>query len=87
MENLGTFYDRLDYFTAVGNILWPFGLFRSRLVYFSPFWYFVPTKSGNPVCGEALKRKNENSIFCPLRCRVARCFLAQHTKMGKNKTN
>jgi hypothetical protein len=27
MENLGIFYDHLVYFTAIGNILWPFGMF------------------------------------------------------------
>jgi hypothetical protein len=26
MENLGIFYDHLVYFTAIGNILWPFGI-------------------------------------------------------------
>jgi hypothetical protein len=40
MENLGVFYDHLVYFTAIGNILWPFGIFRGNLVYFSRFWYF-----------------------------------------------
>jgi hypothetical protein len=42
MENLGIFCDHLVYFTAIGNILWPFGIFGSNLVYFSPFWYFGP---------------------------------------------
>jgi hypothetical protein len=41
MENLGTFYDHLSYFTTIGN---PFGIFCGHLVNFSPFWYFVPTK-------------------------------------------
>jgi hypothetical protein len=36
MENVGIFYDHLVYFTAVGNILWPFGIFCGHLVYFSP---------------------------------------------------
>jgi hypothetical protein len=35
MENLGLFYDHLVYFTAIGNILWPFGIFCRHLVYFS----------------------------------------------------
>jgi hypothetical protein len=26
MENLGIFYDHLVYFTAIGNILWSFGI-------------------------------------------------------------
>jgi hypothetical protein len=48
IENLGIFYDHLIYFTVIGNILWPFGIFRGRLVYFSPFWYFVPRKIWQP---------------------------------------
>jgi hypothetical protein len=38
IENLGMRYDHLVYFTAMGNILWPFGLFCGHFVYFSPFW-------------------------------------------------
>jgi hypothetical protein len=34
LENLGIFYDHLVYFTAIANILWPFG-------YFSPFGFFT----------------------------------------------
>jgi hypothetical protein len=34
MENLGIFYDHLVYFTAIGNMLWPFGVFCGHLVYF-----------------------------------------------------
>jgi hypothetical protein len=47
MENLGIFYDHLVYFTAIGNILWPFGIFCGNLVYFSPFGILVKEKSGN----------------------------------------
>jgi hypothetical protein len=44
MENLGIFYDHLVYFTAIGNILWPFGIFYGHLVYFMAIWYtyFLP---------------------------------------------
>jgi hypothetical protein len=42
MENLGIFYDHLFYFTAIGNILWPFGIFCGNLVY---FWYFGTKKN------------------------------------------
>jgi hypothetical protein len=45
---LGIFYDHLAYFTAIGNILWPFGILCGHLVYFSPFWYFVPRKIWQP---------------------------------------
>jgi hypothetical protein len=48
MENLGVSFDRLVYFTAMGNILGPFGIFCVHLVYFSPFWYFVPRKIWQP---------------------------------------
>jgi hypothetical protein len=48
MENLAIFYDHLAYFTAIGNILWPFGVFCGNLVYFPPFWYFGPRKIWQP---------------------------------------
>jgi hypothetical protein len=48
MENIGLFYDHLVYFTAIGNILWPFGIFCGNLVYFPPFWYFGPRKIWQP---------------------------------------
>jgi hypothetical protein len=35
MEDVGTFYCHLVYFTAIWYILWPFGKFYGRLVYFS----------------------------------------------------
>jgi hypothetical protein len=41
MKNLGIFYDYLVYFTAIGNILWPFGIFCGYLVYFSHFGIFT----------------------------------------------
>jgi hypothetical protein len=57
MENRGIFYDHLVYFTAIGNILWPFGIFCGHLVYFVAIWYIFPRfgilyqeKSGNPEC-------------------------------------
>jgi hypothetical protein len=48
MENLGKFFDHLVYFTAIGNIFWPFGIYSDNLVYFSPFWYFGPRKIWQP---------------------------------------
>jgi hypothetical protein len=33
MKILGIFYDHLVYFTAIGNNLWPFGIFCGQLVY------------------------------------------------------
>jgi hypothetical protein len=49
LENLGIFYDYLVYFTAIGNILFPFGIFYGNLVYFSRFGILDQEKSGNPV--------------------------------------
>jgi hypothetical protein len=48
MENLGIFYDHLVYFTAIGNILWSFGISCGNLVYFSPFGHFGPRKIWQP---------------------------------------
>jgi hypothetical protein len=48
MKNLGTFYYHLVYFMAIGNMLWPFGIFCGHLVYLYPFWYFVPRKIWQP---------------------------------------
>jgi hypothetical protein len=37
-------------FTAIGNILWPFGIFCGHLVYLSPrFGILYLEKSGNPA--------------------------------------
>jgi hypothetical protein len=38
--NLGLFYDRLVYLKAIGNILWPFGIFCGHFVYFPPILVF-----------------------------------------------
>jgi hypothetical protein len=48
MGNLGIFYDHLVYFSAIGKILWPFGIFCGNLIYFSLFWYFGPRKIWQP---------------------------------------
>jgi hypothetical protein len=49
LENLGLFYDRLVCLTAIGNILWPFGIFCGHLVIYPHFGIFYQEKSGNPV--------------------------------------
>jgi hypothetical protein len=49
MENLGTFYYHSVYFTAIGNISWPFGIFCGHLVFFPRFGILYREKSGNPV--------------------------------------
>jgi hypothetical protein len=36
MENVGIFYDHLEYFTAIWSNIWPFGIVRGH---FYLFWY------------------------------------------------
>jgi hypothetical protein len=48
MEDVGIFYKRLIHFTVFYYILWIFGIVCGNLVYFSPFWYFVPRKIWQP---------------------------------------
>jgi hypothetical protein len=38
MEDVGTFYGHLVYFTSIWYILWTFGIFYGHLEYFSPSW-------------------------------------------------
>jgi hypothetical protein len=49
MENLVIFFDHLVYYMAIGNILWPFGIFCGNLVYFPRFGILEQEKSGNPA--------------------------------------
>jgi hypothetical protein len=44
-ENPGIFYDNLVYFTALGNILWPFGIFCGHFVYIFPVLVFCTEKN------------------------------------------
>jgi hypothetical protein len=48
MEDVGIFYGDFVHFTVFCYILWTFGIVRGNLVYFSPFWYFVPRKIWQP---------------------------------------
>jgi hypothetical protein len=48
MENVGTFYDRLEYFTTIWYILWTFGIVCGQLVYFSRFGMFVARQIWQP---------------------------------------
>jgi hypothetical protein len=41
----------LVHFTVICYILWTSGKVRGNLVYFFPFWYFVPRKIWQP-CGK-----------------------------------
>jgi hypothetical protein len=51
MEDVGIFYGQLVHFTVFCYILWTFGKVHGNLVYFFPFWYFVPRKIWQP-CGK-----------------------------------
>jgi hypothetical protein len=42
------FMDTWSIFTAFCYILWTFGIVRGNLVYYFPFWYFVPRKIWQP---------------------------------------
>jgi hypothetical protein len=42
------FYGHLVHFTVLCYILLAFGKVRGKLVYFIPFWYFVPRKIWQP---------------------------------------
>jgi hypothetical protein len=46
MENVGTFYDHLEYI-RYGNLVYfmAFSEFRAHLVYFLPFWVYCFTKN------------------------------------------
>jgi hypothetical protein len=65
MENLGILCDYLVYFTAIGNILWPFGIFCGNLVYFPRFGILDKEKTGNPglVIRTVLRARFLNNTF------------------------
>jgi hypothetical protein len=41
MEDVGTSYANLAYFTTICYILWPSDIFYGHLVHIFPFWYVV----------------------------------------------
>jgi hypothetical protein len=45
MENVGIYYDHLEYFTAIWYNLWPFVINCGHLVYFFHFGMFGPRKN------------------------------------------
>jgi hypothetical protein len=49
IEDVGIFYGHFVIFTAIRYVLWPVDIFSPVSVYFSPFWYVAPRKSGNPA--------------------------------------
>jgi hypothetical protein len=44
VKGVGIFYVHFIYFTAIGCILWPLGIFSGYLVYSFPLWYVVGRK-------------------------------------------
>jgi hypothetical protein len=48
MEDVGIFYGHLVHFTVFCYVLWTFVIVCGNLVYFFPFWYFVPRKIWQP---------------------------------------
>jgi hypothetical protein len=50
MEDFVILYGQLAFLLLFWYILWTLDIVYGYLVYiFSPFWYVVPIKSGNPV--------------------------------------
>jgi hypothetical protein len=45
VENVGIFYDHLEYFMAIWYNLWPFCIVCGHLVYFPQFWYVWTKKN------------------------------------------
>jgi hypothetical protein len=57
MEDVGIFYGRLFYFTAIWYILWSFGIFYVFFVYFPPFWYVRYSKKNLATLLRGTKRE------------------------------
>jgi hypothetical protein len=49
-RDLGIFYDHLVYFTAIGNILRPFGIFCGILVFFPCFGFWTKKNLATLIC-------------------------------------
>jgi hypothetical protein len=70
VENVVIFYDHLEYFAAIWQHVWPFGIVCGQLVYFSRFGMFGPRKiwqpwSRGPLCLLAsIENKAESSVGC-----------------------
>jgi hypothetical protein len=45
MVNVGTFYYHLEYFMAIWNNVWQFGIVCGHLLYFFPIWYVWTKKN------------------------------------------
>jgi hypothetical protein len=57
MEDVGIFFGHLVHFTVFCYILLALGKVRGNLIYFIPFWYFVPRKIWQPCLqGQKVQR-------------------------------
>jgi hypothetical protein len=69
MENVGIFYDHLEYYMAIWYNLWPFVIVCDHLLYFSIFPVLVcldPEKSGNPgrnLSSECFRKAIQNGLW------------------------
>jgi hypothetical protein len=77
MKNLGIFYDNLVYFTSIGNILWPFGIFCGHLEHLSPFLYFVLRQIWQP-CSDGSNLDNCHLLDLALILRIMMDLLKFH---------
>jgi hypothetical protein len=76
---------------SILSVLWLFGIFRDHLVYFVaiwyilyPFWYVVPTKSGNPESDMNL-RNGCGTRWLPPDSRSRAPAFPRSRKTGRNK--
>jgi hypothetical protein len=63
MEYVDTFYGYLLYFTAIYDILLPFGVFYGHLEYFSRSGMLYREKSGNPGWDALCNGPHDQSDF------------------------
>jgi hypothetical protein len=56
IKDVGIFYGRLVYFTAICYILWSLGISYGYLVYFSLFWYVVSGKIWQPCAAVSCRQ-------------------------------
>jgi hypothetical protein len=66
MEDVGTLYGYLVYFTAIWYSLWLFGIIYGYLIFIFPFWFFVPRKIWQP-CSAPHQRVNNGIKFSEMK--------------------
>jgi hypothetical protein len=90
MENIGIFYDHLEYFTAFTYKFLPFCIVCDRLVYFFQCGMLGARKLWQPwprPRGLIFKKIGTGIISVRFATRVARVFLVIITQTGKNVPN